>query len=245
MASRGRTYTIGYLLSHQPKTIEKHPDYRAMLTQYHVSRPLQHLRLNRRCYSLLHNARIAPGNLRHFYRTYRLPADPFFPLFFAIKRSYLDERERRKEERRRSIVSTMRALPPEVLTQIKYLGYLERHYNGAGRSPVWQSHLFPGSKKKADAYSRYTAPQWHALYRGHLSLLQKRYRGLTDVIVSRVLACFVLGIVPSLIPPSRPSSTEVSRTYRRLSLLHHPDRGGDPSLFISIKQARDLLVGAD
>lgn len=212
-----------------------------MLAHFRASERLRSLRISRRCYSLLNRARIQPHNLHHFYRTYRLPADPFFPLFFAIKRGYLAERERVKEARRQYILAAMRALPAPVLTTIKYLGYLERHYNAAGRSPVWQENLFPGSKKKADAYSRYDTSAWLALFRAHLALLVDRYRAMNDVIADRVFACIVLELTPTAIPPARPSADLVSRTYRRLSLLHHPDRGGDPTMFIEIKRARDVL----
>lgn len=213
-----------------------------MMTHYHASERLQRIRISRRCYTLLNHARIQPHNLHHFYRTYRLPENPFFPLFFTIKRSYLADRLRIKEERRRYILAAMRALPPPILTTIKYLGYLERYYNAAGRSPVWQDHLFPTSKKRADAYSRYATTDWLTLFREHLSLLEHRYRTLNEVVTERVFACIVLELTPELIPPSRPPRTRISRNYRRLSMLHHPDRGGDSAMFIAIKQARDLLA---
>jgi hypothetical protein len=213
-----------------------------MIAHFQTSARLQQLRVSRRCYTLLHRARIAPENLRSFYQTYRLPADPFFPLFFAVKRGYLDERERVREERHRYIITTMRSLPPEIVAQIKYLGYLERYYNAAGHSPVWQKSLFPGSKKRADRYAHFTTSDWHDLFRQHVARLLGRYTALSPTIANRVLACFVLGMTPSLIPPPRPSGSEVARVYRRLSLLHHPDRGGDPSTFIAIKRARDLLI---
>ncbi|HKJ85217.1 MAG TPA: hypothetical protein VKA06_04040 [Spirochaetia bacterium] len=237
-----RTYSIGYLLARQPKSLAKHANYRAMVAHYHASAPLQHLRMSGRCYALLNNARIAPHNLQNFYRTYRLPGNPFFPLFFAIKRDYLAERERVKEARRQYILAGMRALPPDVLAQIKYLGYLERHYNAGGLSPLWQSRIFPSSKKKVDAYASHTTADWLALYRRHLAELEERYRGLNQLIADRVLACFALGIVPDRVPPARPAPFEISRQYRRLSLETHPDRGGDPSMFIEIKRARDTLV---
>ena len=215
-----------------------------MVSHFRASERLGRIRISRRCYTLLNQARIRPEHIRNFYVTYRLPDNPFFPLFFAIKRDYLAERERIREERRRYILSAMRSLPPPVLTTVKYLGYLERHYNAAGRSPVWQKHLFPGSKKKADAYSRYDTRQWLALFRDHLSLLEQRYRGLNELVAERVFACIVLELTPDLIPPARPSQSIVSRHYRRLSMLYHPDRGGDPTMFIEIKRARDVLVGS-
>lgn len=241
-ARPARTYSIAYLLARQPKSLAKHSNYRAMMANYHASAPLQHLRISRRCYTLLNNARIAPHHLQNFYRTYRLPGNPFFPLFFAIKRDYLAERERVKEARRQYILAGMRALPQEVLAQIKYLGYLERHYNAAGLSPLWQNSIFPSSKKKVDAYARRATADWLAIYRSHLAELVKRYRGLSTLIADRVLACFALGIIPDGIPPARPAALEISRRYRSLSLQTHPDRGGDPSMFIEIKRARDTLV---
>jgi hypothetical protein len=237
-----RTYSIGYLLSRQPKGLRKHEHYSAMMAHYYASERLQRLRMSRRCYTLLNNARIRPRNLHHFYRTYRLPSNPFFPLFFSIKRDYLAERERIREERRRYIRDSVRALPPPILTFIKYLGYLERYYNAAGLSPVWQKELFPTSKKQADAYQRYTTGDWLRLFREHLSSLEQRYRGLSEIVADRVFACIVLELTPELIPPARPDQALINRSYRRLSLLHHPDRGGDPRMFIQIKRARDVLV---
>jgi len=216
-----------------------------MISHFNASERLKTLRVNRRCYSLLNHARIAPHNLHHFYRTYRLPANSFFPLFFTIKRSYLGERERIREERHRYILARIRSLPEPTLTTVRYLGYLERHYNSADRSPVWQKHFFPTSKKKADTYGSYDVAAWLALFRRHLALLTRRYPGVTDVVADRILASFLLELTPDSIPPARPSRRDISCNYRRLSLIHHPDRGGDARMFIKIKQARDALVRDD
>ncbi len=241
-ASTARSYTIAQLLLRQPKSLRRHPDYQNMMAHYKTSDRLRRLRISRRCYSLLHRATIEPRNLRQFYRTYRLPADPFFPLFFMIKRSYLRERMRAKEERHRYILAAMRSLPPTLLQNIKYLGYLERRYNAAGRSPLWQKELFPGTKKKANAYLRYGAAAWLALFRRHLALLGARYRALGGAVADRVLACLALELTPKVAPPPLLSAAVVKRSYRRLSMLHHPDRGGDPAVFIEIKWARDTLL---
>jgi hypothetical protein len=257
-AGGARRYSLSYLLEHQPKTLRKHELYPLMLDHLRASDALQRLRVSRRCYSLLHNARIAPENLHHFYRTYRLPADPFFPLFFRIKRDYLAERERRREARHRSILESVRALPPEVLAFIKYLGRLEQRCHGRGAYPLWQEHLFPKSKKQAKAYSRYGFDQWLSVFRGHLDLLASRYPGLGPRFAEKITACWVLGLLPQ--PggardgapgrwPNRPAETgvrwpappEVTAAYRRLSMQHHPDRGGDATVFVELKAARDVL----
>ncbi len=237
-----RTYTISYLLSRQPKALQKRAGYETMLAHYNASVWLQRVRIDRRCYSLLNGAKIEAHNLHHFYRTYRLPADPFFPLFFSMKREYLQERARTREDRRLYILAALRSLPAPVLETIKYLGYIERHYNGAGSSPVWQKSLFPGSKKTADTYARYDTAAWLHLFREHLRLLVRRYRGFTEKEAERILACFVLELTPKQIPPPLPPAADVSRSYRRLSMLHHPDRGGNPDIFIEIKHARDALA---
>lgn len=241
------TYSIAHLLNRQPKTLRKDPNYATMMRHYFANERLQRIRVSRRCYTLLNNARIAPAYLHTFYRTYRLPADPFFPLFFAAKRRYLAERERIREERRRYILATMRTLAEPTLDMIRYLGHLERYYNAAGLSPVWQKNLFPASKKKADSYTRLDETTWLLVFRHHLALLEARYRSLSDVVAERVLAAWVLGLHdvldPGRLPPQRPHRDSVTRAYRRLSLLHHPDRGGNQAMFIEIKRARDVLVG--
>lgn len=235
-------YSLAYLLNRQPRSLRKHRLYRAMIDHYFASQRLQTLRIPRRGYVLLDEARIEPENLHHFYRTYRLPVNPFFPLFFRVKRDYLADRDRLREERHRYIVERVRSLPPHVIATIRYIGHLERHYHGRDESPLWQKHLFPTSKKQADAYLRFTASDWVRLFGDHLARLESRYRGFTDLITSRVLASFLLELVPDSIPPRRPQLSEISRTYRRLSLLHHPDRGGDAAHFIAIKRARDALL---
>jgi hypothetical protein len=241
-ARQARTYTINELLSRQPKTLQKHPRYQSLLAHYYASRVLQTMSVSRRCYSLLNRATVRPENLHHFLRTYRLPADPFFPTFFTVKRDYFAERERAKEERHGYILSVMKRLPEDIRAKIRYLGFLERSFNGAGLSPVWQKQLFPTSKRRADEYSRYGDTAWNALFRRHLDALARRYPDLAPVIADRVYASFVLDLVPEAIPPTAPAATRINRSYRRLSLLHHPDRGGDPAMFIEIKRARDSLL---
>jgi hypothetical protein len=204
---------------------------------------LSSVRFSRRCYSLLNNARIAPHNLAHFYRTYRLPEDPFFPLFFKIKRDYLEERARVREARRQYILDTMRSLPPHVLGFIKYLGHLEKRYTAGGSYPLWQKNLFPATKKQARAYAGYELTDWVGVFRLHLRLLRDRYPALSPAFCEKLLACFVLEYLPTQIPPVWPGRPAVQLQYRRLSLEHHPDRGGDPRGFIELQWAREVLTG--
>lgn len=214
-----------------------------MMAHFRLSPVLKRLRVTRRCYSLLNNARIAPENLHTFYRTYRLPADPFFPLYFAVKRGYLAERARKRDERARYILEQVRSLPPPILAEVRYLGNLERHYNAAGRYPIWQRCLYPSSKKRARELASCSREGWRELFRNHLHALVRRYKQLTAAEAERIEALFVLDLFPGRTPPSMPSRSDVNRSYRRLSMLYHPDRGGEAAAFRELKWARDLLIG--
>ncbi len=222
-----------------------------MITHYHANPRLQSVRISSRCYTLLDTARIAPEHLENFYTTYRLPRDPFFPLFFLCKRAYLAERERIRQARRHYIIKRMRSLPEPVLRTIRYLGYLERSVNYAGESPLWQKHLFPGSKKQADAYLRRSSTDWQLAVRTHLSTLRSRYPRLKASVTDHIAALSILELLPDVRQEDGHASVtattalpahEIQTSYRRLSLIHHPDRGGDAQLFITLKEARDYLL---
>lgn len=237
-----KTYTLEYLLSRQPKTLARHRHYGLLVSHLLASERLRNLKVSRRCYSLLHNARIEPDTLQYFYLTYGLPKEPFFPLFFQIKRDYFRELERKREERRQFILREMRRLPAPTLAFIKYLGHLEAYYHSRGRYPLWQRYIFPTTKKQVRGYSAYGTAEWLGLFREHLDRLGKHYPGLGKRHTDRLLACFVLDWLPSEIPPAWPRPAEVTACYRRLSMLHHPDRGGDSDTFLELKKARDLLT---
>jgi hypothetical protein len=240
-----KKYSLSYLLSRQPKSLQKNEYYPIMMNYFYNSERLQRLRVSRRCYSLLQHAKIRPENLHHFYRTYRLPRDPFFPLFFKIKREYLQEQQRRKEERVQYIAARMRSLPEPILEFIKYLARFEQRCNRSGRYPVWSTHMFPSTKKRVREYAGYTYPEWLSFFRSYLELLTERYRSLTPETAEKLLACFVLQCLPREPgdggSPDWPDHEQVVRQYRRLSLQHHPDRGGDGQVFVELQRAREVL----
>jgi hypothetical protein len=240
-----KRYSIAHLLSKQPKSLKKNKHYRDMLYYYQTSPKLKKVRFSRRCYSLLLHAKIKPENLKHFYRTYRLPKDPFFPLYFAVKREYLAQKERRKREKTEYIAKKMRGLPPNVLSFIKFLAKYEKQCNHSGRCPVWNEHLFPNTKKRANEYQSFESVAWIAFFTDYLVLLSRRYRVMKEGDGEKLLACFILECLPELPPPSSliPPAKEVVKNYRRLSKLHHPDQGGDAAMFVRLKWARDVVTG--
>ncbi len=245
MRKRGRSrrsYSLLYLLEKQPKSLRRDPHYPQMIDRLRTSKKLQSLRFNRRCYSLLQHAKIAPENLKYFYRTYRLPQDPFFPLFFMIKRNYLEERKRKKEEKTRYIAARMRGLPTPVLDYIRFLAELEAGFNKSGRYPMWASTLFPKTKKQVHQYEHYSRGQWIGFFQHYLKQLERRYRRLDEHRAELLLACFIVEELPAPVPLRFPDELRVKRSYRRLSKLHHPDGGGDSSYFVELGRAKDLLL---
>jgi len=241
-AKLAKRYSLEQLLERQPKTLSKHPDYPELLGYLQHDAALQRVRMIRRCYTLLHHARIAEGNLPHLMRTYRLPRHPFFALFLKMKREYLHEREQARQARFQYIVGEMRLLPAPVVEFTRYLGFLENSYNAAGAHPLWQEHLFPRSKRQVHEYRRLSPPDWLDVFRAHLGRLEQRYRACSAGTTELLLATFVLQCLPSGYPPSRPSAELVKRRYRHLSLQHHPDQGGDARMFVELKRARDHLL---
>jgi hypothetical protein len=248
MRRRGRSrrsYSLLYLLEKQPKSLRRDPHYPQMIDRLRTSKRLQGLRFNRRCYSLLQQAKIAPENLKYFYRTYRLPKDPFFPLFFMIKRNYLEERKRKKEEKIRYIAARMRGLPAPVLSYIRFLAELEAGLNRSGRYPLWSNTLFPKTKKRVGEYETFRPVQWIAFFRDYLKQMEGRYRNFDELSAELLLACFIIEELPSAAPLRFPDEQRVKRSYRRLSKLHHPDGGGDSSYFVELGRAKELLLTRD
>ena len=45
--------------------------------------------------------------------------------------------------------------------------------------------------------------------------------------------------------PQNASSEHIGKAFKRMALVHHPDKGGDPELFRAMSFARDVLVDAN
>lgn len=224
------------------------------MDHFRSSKRLQRVRLPSRAYRLLNEGRLKPEHLHHFYRTYRLPTNPFFPLFLSLKQEYLRTQAEKQRARSAFIRAHVRALPEQELAMLRYLGHLERILNQAGECPLWQAELYPSTKKRARELGSLTPSGWLALFGKHLGALVARYRAMREETVNRVLALYLLGLLPEppgadgapalRLPPALPPSRSVNGAYRRLSMEHHPDRGGDSTRFMRAKWARDLLLNS-
>jgi hypothetical protein len=235
-------YSIEYLLDKQTKSFTRDRNYVQLISYYRASPALQRIKFNKRCYSLLNHAVIQPEHLENFYRTYKLPRDPFFPLFFMIKRSYLAGREEKKSERQHYIRSGMEKLSPSVKKMMSLTGDLESVYHRACKTPLFRNYLYPGTKKQVDLYSRFTHPDWFLYFRRHFIRLQQQYERLSPEKSDQLLACFILDCLPDKYS-DHPDKSLIKRQYRSYSKIYHPDAGGDHKLFLEIKWAHDILLG--
>jgi hypothetical protein len=233
--------SLNRLLSRQPKTIRKHPHYELMISHYLASEKLQALRINRQCYRLLDKAVITVENLPNLYRTYRVPQDPFFPLFIKIKKDYLTQRLKKAEEKEKYILAQMKKLPREKRKVLRFLAELEESISPGGRRQIWEREIYPGSRKRALEMLQISETEWSGLVDGFFESLSLKY----PVISSRqeqLSASLFLQIIPSLNPLTFPSKETVNKSYRKLSRRYHPDSGGESSLFIRLQNSRDILV---
>ncbi|MBN2658930.1 MAG: hypothetical protein JXR86_17885 [Spirochaetales bacterium] len=213
------------------------------MVSYLSSEPgLLKLRFNRRCYSLLHNAVIEPGNLDNFYRTYRLPKNPFFPLFFLIKRDYLAAREKGRFEREEYIRTGLSRLPAYIKVIFTLCSRLEKRMTGRDSCPVYRKSFLPSTKKRTDEYGQFSHGDWMDFFDGYLDKLAGEYEHLPLKKVEYLGAALALQWEPDQ-NYGMPSAETVTRLYRELSKAYHPDRGGNSHYFIKVKWAKDYFRG--
>lgn len=233
--------SLNRLLSRQPKTIRKHSHYELMISHYRASEKLQSLRINRQCYRLLDKAIISPENLGNLYKTYRVPQDPFFPLFIKIKKDYLTDRLKKVEEKEKYILAQMKKLPWEKRRVLRFLAELEESISPAGARHTWEKEIYPTSKKRAFELLTISDSEWNGIIDCFFESLSLAYPVFSKR-KEQVSASLFLQIIPSLNPKDTPSKETVNKMYRKLSRKYHPDSGGESTLFIRLQNSRDLLL---
>jgi hypothetical protein len=238
-----RYTTLAALLDAQPKGLVRNPKHRLLWDQFMASDRLKCLRISRRCYRLLNEASVPPENLKNFYQTYRLPEDPFFPLFLAVKSEWFAERILWQEQREKVIMTMMRRLPDHRRRAMRILAEYERKHHPASDHPIFENQLFPTTKKRAAIYAALDENGWYHVWREHLLRLSWRYRDIPPLFdrdgrptySARILSVLVLRC-------HRIDRKEIIANFRVLSKQFHPDRGGDAISFRRLKEARDLLL---
>jgi hypothetical protein len=214
-----------------------------MMEYWSATPALAAIKISGRCRKLLDKAVIAPENLKHFYRTYRLPVHPFFPLFFSVKREYLTARADKAARNLANREKRVALLPAGVRKNLRFCAEVEKRYHPRGEYPVWTRSLWPGSLKRLAEYEKAGPLEWQEHYRRCFRQLETRYRGFTPAMTGRLLACLLLGCLPDQKTLAVPPAAEIRRRFRTLSKQHHPDAGGDGVLFVRLKEAEELLLG--
>ncbi len=232
-----RIYTIPYLLSRQPKAIKKNKYYQMLVTFYNASPFLKKTRINRKCYSLLNNSKISPENLKYFYRTYRLPENPFFPIFLIIKRAYLKNKILQKKKKEEYIKNNFLNLNKITLRFIKYFAKFESTINRYQKFPVWNRTFYPKTKKSADYLSKLDRNEWIKLFNIYIERLKYKYVKINEKYANKIIALFILDL-----PIEKHSTAMIKKQYRKLSLKYHPDHGGNSNDFNLLQKARSILM---
>ncbi len=241
MARQKRYYTLASLLDAQPKGLVKDSRHRLLWDHFMSSEKLQKLRISRRCYRLLDRARIKPGNLASFYRTYKIPRDAFFPLFLAVKSKWIEDRQSWKERRIKRIEIVMEKLPRRRKKEMERLKILEKALNPAGKAPLWKLFISPSTIKRSEEILIQSDIEWLNLYSRYLGGLTERYHNFSNSKALRVEALLLLGFELTE-TGYKPGEREINEHFRTLSKTHHPDRGGNSVVFRRLKTARDVLL---
>jgi hypothetical protein len=237
MIKKTKKYTIIYLLNKQPKTLQKLNDFKILLGYYHASEELKNIFFGRKCYSLLNNSKITPGKLEQFYKIYKLPKNPFFPLFLKIKKDFLNNKEKEKKKKDEYILKKMLELPDEVKTFIIYFSKYEKSLNRRKRFPIWAKFIYPQNKKIADSMLKYNKNKWINLFFKYIEHLKERYKTYNDKYANKIIALFILEL-----PIKKHSEEEIKNQYRKLSKKHHPDLGGNSKDFNLLQKAKSIML---
>lgn len=199
-------------------------------------------RITVRSRKLLDRAAVSPEALRRFCRINGLPAHPFFPLFLTIKRDWFAARAQKAIRREEEIRKRVLKLPEERRKILRFCAEVEKRYHPRKDYPIWTRSLWPQSLKRAGEYEKAGPLEWDHHYRRFFTLAGRRYRGFSPLLAERLSSCFLLGCLPDPLTLAPPPSDEIRRRFRILCKQHHPDAGGDPHLFIRLKEAEELLL---
>lgn len=233
-------YTLAALIEHQPAWFRRHSAYPQLVSFYNANPRLRTLRIRRLCWQVMNRGRVSEENLHAFVRTYKLPDDPFFTVFFRIKREYHEWQQEKEEERLTRIASIMRGVPPNVNRFMIFLAHLEELRDSA--CPLWKSYFFPRTLKRANELVAQDLSEWIELFSAYLEGLHRRFRGLPFDDTSRLLACMILDCLPDLNLRRWPLPETIKEAFRSLSKQHHPDAGGNPQYFRVLAKAREVLL---
>ena len=238
-ATRLKTRTIADLLAAESATVKKTAVFRNLVLTFDSDTRLARVRLNGLAWRLLHDPRLKPEYLANFYRTYRIPAHPFFPLYLSMKWAQVRDRKRRVESRTARIDAIRAGYPPGISEMFEYLRKTECRF--ARSTPVWNAVFSVRTLKKAGELSRFTLADWLAFFSGGIEILSRTYPVPLFRKGEVLGAMMILGCLPPPGSARLPDEAAVRKGFRRASGAFHPDKGGTAEDFILVKRAMDAL----
>ena len=224
------------LLQKQPKSIKKKQEFIKLVDIYNSSTFLKKLPLNNRAFSLLNRGKVNQENLSLFYKTFKIEANIFFPVFVSIRNKYLTERKIKKLENEKYIYQKMILLPDSTKKILKYLNVIEKKVKIDKTKKIWSKFFYPTTRTKANKVIKYNNIDWGILFFQFIDELSKRYNIQIDNKTYKKVSLFILEI-----NEDKTTYETIKKQYRILSMKYHPDKGGNSLHFNILKNAKDKL----
>lgn len=228
-------YSVKLLLEKQPDKVKKTQLYKNLVLNIQQDEILK-LRLKRKIYNDLYKCRIEPDLLKKYLITNKLPLHPFFPRFLLIRKKYIEQRAIVKKNRKDAIDSIMKTIPSQIKTFLRFLLEYERKLSGY--KPAIFIHFFvPTTLKKARFLKNYSIFEWYDYCGTYKTALAKKYLRTDLSFLEYILSKMVLGFTPD----ERLDTKIINKSYRNLSLIYHPDKGGNSDHFKIISECKTIL----
>ena len=227
------------LIKSQPKGLKKMANFIKIVDIYNSSTYLKTLKLSKKAFNLLNKGRVNIDNLDKFYKIFKIKNHIFFIEFISLKNSYISKRKSIKKEKEKYIYQNMISLPKEIKDIIKELAKIELNYAKRDKKrSFWQKTLYPTTKKGVNDFLKFNNIDWFIHFDNFISKVQKKYSvDFGNRSIKKRIALFVLGIYKTKVTVSD------IKEFRRLAMVHHPDRGGDAKSFKILQQSKELLIG--
>jgi hypothetical protein len=232
-----KKYSLHYLLSKQPESVKKNKYFKLMRDYYNSSDALKNLIISNKFYSILNKSKIIPEKIGLFYQVYKIPKNPFFPLFLKIKKEYLEKQKKNKREQIQYKLKKMKKLPEQIQDYLKEFAKYEKNLNKKNACPVWLKIIFPGSKKQADSLILLKKDDWIKIFNLYINQLKRKYLNFNENQFNNLTSLFILEL-----PVNNTSLDIIKLQYRKLSKSYHPDSGGNSKDFNMLQNAYKSLI---
>ncbi len=208
-----------------------------MLSYFKASDALQNLRISKKAYSILNNCKVSNDKLNYFYKVFRIPKNPFFPVFLKIKSDYLKDKRDRAYEKLKYIKNIMNNLDEKVINHLKYFIKYEKTININRNTPIWNKYFFPKSKKKADEFYKFNKNNWTKIFFKFIESLNNYYNWIDKIYGKKLVALFILEL-----EIAKYNTEKLKSQFRILSKKYHPDAGGDSESFNNLMLAKKIMI---